>query len=279
MRKLGKYAAWCTPLLAFGAAGQEAMYTEAATMPSPGVVVIRPLINYSEFEEEPGGERQETERVDLTTTVQYGIARAWSVRMEVPLMLEEREYSNGTDESDTGVEDLGVTFKWRVYKNDSAGVNTSRIALLGGASFASGDDKDFSTQTVNPHLGAVYTLVRGRHGFNQELTYRLNTGQDDVDNTGGGRGPDDALLYNTAYLYRIAPAKYSADSTGAWYVTGELNGLYETNGDNEIRLSPGVMFEGWNFAFEVMGQVPIISDLEDRADMRFGVGLGFRWTF
>jgi len=273
----------CATLLALlapaAAMAQEAMYTEAATMPSPHVSVLRPQVNYYRYGSEPDGDRQETERIDLTTSIQYGIARAWSLRMEVPLVMEDRDYKDGTDESDTGLEDLDAMVKWRVYKNDTGGVDTVRIALMGGVFFASGDDKDFSSQTINPHVGAVVTMVRGRHGFNQEFTYRLNTGQDDVDNTGGGKGPDDAFFYNTAYLYRIDPAKYTTESTGAWYVTAELNGLYETNGDNEIRFAPGIMFEGWEFAFELMAQLPFVSDLDERAELDFGVGFGFRWTF
>lgn len=265
--------------IASGAAAQEAMYTEAATMPSPGVSVVRPLLNFSKFGSDPDGQTSETERVELNTTYQYGIARAWSLRMEVPLMFEDRDSKDGTDESDSGVEDLDLTLKWRVYKNDDVGVNTVRVALLGGAAFASGDDKDFSSQTINPHVGAVVTVVRGRHGFNQELTYRLNTGQDDVENTGGGKGPDDAFYYNTAYLYRIAPSEYASDTKGAWYITAELNGLYETNGDNEIRVGPGLMYEAWDFAFELMGQLPVVSDLDERAELDFSIGAGFRFTF
>ena len=95
----------------------------------------------------------------------------------------------------------------------------------------------------------------------------------------GGEGPSDALWFNSAYVYRFYPAAYSSDSNGAWYLTTELNGLYETNGDVELRVSPGIMYEGRRFAFEAMAQLPLWDDVDHRAELDFGFGLGFRLTF
>jgi len=155
----------------------------------------------------------------------------------------------------------------------------ARAALIGGAHIASGDDKDFSTQSVNPYLGAVVTIVRGRHGFNQDVFYHLNTTGSGYDNTEGGMGPADAFRANSAYVFRLFPERFTSQSTGAWYATCELNYLYETNGDQDLRWAPGIMYEGQEFAFEVMVQLPLWDDLSERPELDFAVGVGFRFAF
>lgn len=261
---------------------QEAMYTSAATMPSPGVTILRQQFHFYQFGRTPGHETEKTQFIEWETGVQLGIARDWSVNLDIPVKYQKEWHDPGSSLGDThidrGVEDLDLMFKWRFFKDDSGGINTSRAALLFGAEFPSGDDHDFSSMSVNPHLGVVYTRVIGRHGFNLEARYLLNTGGDNEHNFGGD-SLDDALLYNAAYVYRIFPDRYAADSNGAWYVTAEFNGIYETSGDNEARFAPGVMYEGRRWAFEAMLQLPFISDLDERAELDYGAGFGFRFTF
>lgn len=266
--------AWATPALA-----QEAMYTEAATMPSPHTAVVRSQLHFYRFGDDPKSDTDRTDRIEWNTGVQYGLARAVSLRLDVPVVWENSRSDGGATDHDRGVADLDATLKWRFFKEDTGGVDTLRAALMVGAYFASGDDKDFSSQSVNPHIGAVVTLVRGRHGFNQDLMYQFNTGPSGIDNTEGGIGPADALRYNTSYLFRIVPDRFTSDSTGAWYITAEVNGLYETSGDHEIRWSPGLMYEGQRFAVEFMAQFPLWHDLDERPALEFAVGMGVRVSF
>ncbi len=261
------------------AAAQEAMYTEAATMPSPGVSVVRTQLHFYRFDSDPKSDIERTDKYEWSTSLQYGLARAWSLRLETPLVWETDRLRGGRTDHDHGVSDLDATLKWRFYKQDTGGVDTLRAALMAGAYFASGDDKDFSSQSVNPHIGAVVTLVQGRFGFNLELAYQFNTGPGGIDNTEGGAGTADALRYNSAFLYRIFPNRYTSDSTGAWYATVELNGLYETNGDHDIRWAPGLMYEGQAFALEFMAQLPLWQHLDERPRLDFGFGIGLRVTF
>jgi len=271
------------PLAAAGwivlpAAGQEAMYTEAATMPSPHTGVVREQFHYFKYGSNPGNGDEQTEFFEAMTSIDYGLARGLSLRLDIPAALRRDESATGQEDWDKGVEDLHVQAKYRVYKDDTGGVDTLRIALLGGLYLPSGDDHDFSDNGVDPMLGGVVTKVWGRHGFNQDLIYRLNTGGDEADNFGGD-GPSDALSFDSAYLFRIAPPRYTAESTGAWYVTGEVNGLYETSGDWDIRFSPGLMYEGRTWGFELMMQVPLYEDVTHRSEFQFGMGIGIRLAF
>ncbi len=280
------HARFLSALLALGLAGtaqaQEAMYTQAATMPSPGITIVRPQFFIAEYGFNPVDNSSSTRQYKFNTSVQTGLARGLSLSLDVVPGLERSvDAATGVAKNDKGVDDIDLMLKWRFFKEDSGGIDTLRMAFMGGARVPSGDDRDFSTGNVNPHAGVVVTMVRGRHGFNQDLIYSVNTGSegDGFDNTGGGQGPADALRFNTAYLYRIIPDAFRADSRGAWYVTAELNGIYETNGDIELRWSPGLMYEGYEYAFEVMAQFPIYNDVNQRAELDFEVGIGFRFTF
>ncbi len=276
MRTLLVLAAACAVVPA--ALAQEAMYTEAATMPSPHTYVLRQQFTARQFGSDPGGRTGSTTTYESMTTLQYGLARAWSMTLDLPV--EYRSYLDriGTDSTSVGVPDLSLMFKYRFYKEDSGGVDTVRAAALFGADIASGDSHEFSSGTINPHGGAVLTVVRGRHGFNQDLIFQLNTGGEDGINF-GGEGPSECLRFDTSYLFRIVPDRYTSESVGAWYLTSEVNGLHETNGDTELRWSPGLMYEGRRWGFEVMAQLPLWNDLDNRPELDWGIGVGIRFLF
>ncbi|MGD9688937.1 MAG: hypothetical protein AB7K52_01720 [Phycisphaerales bacterium] len=259
------------------ALAQEAMYTAAATMPSPGTVLVREQFHWYRYDDNPADGSNRTDRYEFLSTLYIGIIRDLSLNVDLPFDVVDRRFpAPGTDDLDSAITRVDFTFKYRFFREDTGGIDTRRAALLFGTALSTDDDDDGIV--ANPHLGAVYTEVFGRHGVNFEIRYTLNTGGDPADNF-GGQGPDDALAYNAAYLYRFFPDAYTSDSTGAWYATLELNGLYETGGDSELRFSPGIMFEGRVFGFEIMGQLPVYQDLDDRPDLEFAVGVGFRLLF
>ena len=81
--------AFCT-LAAAPALAQEAMYTPAATMPSPGVVIVRPQLNFYQYGSNPGDGTDSTQRLEAVTSLQIGLARALSFTIEVPVEFERR---------------------------------------------------------------------------------------------------------------------------------------------------------------------------------------------
>jgi hypothetical protein len=261
--------------LAFAPAAmaQEAMFTQAATMPSPGTGVWRQLVHYSEYSGPHGAESQVLE---VMAAVQFGLARDLSLTLEAPVVWHRMEHGDGTTDRDFGVDELNLMLKWRFYKEDTGGVDTRRAALLLGAEFPSGSG--IADNSVDPYIGAVYTQVWGRHGFNQDAIFRLNTGGASEDNF-GGEGSAEAIFLNTAYLYRIAPAAYTSDTKGSYYLTTELSQIYETNGDYEVRFAPGIMFEGWQWAWEAMVQLPVYEDVDKRPELDWSVGFGIRLSF
>jgi hypothetical protein len=257
---------------------QEAMYTAAATMPSPGTGIVRQQFHFFRYGANPlDPSVEQTDLVESESSFAWGLDRGLALFVDVPVAFE-RESTPGNDDGDVGVEDINAMLKWRFYKHDSGGIDTVRAALMGGAEVASGDSDEFSSGSVNPHIGAVLTIVKGRHGFNQDLLFTWNTGGTREHNLGGD-GPSDAVHFNSAYVYRIWPDQFTSESNGGWYVTAELNNLYETNGDFEVRWSPGLMYEGRRVSWEFMAQFPLYHDLGERAELDFAVGAGVRVSF
>ncbi len=254
---------------------QEAMYTAAATMPSPGVSVVRQQFQYYRLgaSESEGFDR--AEKFEIKNTIQYGLIKDLSITLDAPLEVEKVKPSNADFSETRGtLDELDLTFKYRVYQDDTGGIDTTRIALLAGNRFRL--DGRFSS---DPHAGIVFTQVLGRHGFNAEAHYTFNTGSDPGAPNYGGEGDADALALNLAYVLRISPVEFTPESQSAWYITAEINQIYELNGDYEMRFSPGLMYEGRRWGFEIMAQIPIYSHLNNRGRQQLALGFGWRFIF
>jgi hypothetical protein len=262
--------------LAPAALAQEAMYTQAATTASPNTFILRQMTHFYRFGTNPETGDQRTDKIIIDTSLQIGLARGFSLTVDTPVEIVRTRLPDGSHDSDSGISDVDLTFKYRFYQDDSGGIDTTRIALFGGVKMDTSRRNDFN---ANPHLGIVFTKVIGRHGVNLDTHYTLTTGGDRSDNFFGGEGPADLWAYNAAYLYRLFPDAFAPDSTGAWYLTLELNGQLETNGDHGLLFSPGLMFEGRRWGLELMGRVPVYQAFDQRPELDFGVGVGIRFLF
>jgi hypothetical protein len=268
---------------------QEAIQTDAATQPSVGTFVVRQQVRFTSYKNDPALHENIDSEWESRTSLSYGITPNLSITASLPLLLRDRLVGPATPpERETttfGVGDIPVMLKYRVYRSDTSPVDTIRFSLMGGAELPS-FDRPFSSESVDPIIGAVLTTIRGRHGFNQAVQYKFNTGgavhshpHDRRYGMAPGDGPADALFYDSAYLFRIAPTEYAVDTFAATYAVLELNGVYETNGDNEILLSPGLLYEARTWAGEISFQFPIVQDVDRRPEVRYSIVAGLRFLF
>ncbi|MEX2217547.1 MAG: hypothetical protein WD749_02210 [Phycisphaerales bacterium] len=258
------------------ALAQEATNTPAATQPAEGKLYLRQRVQYFDLGDDPSPKDRDIDKVVATTSLTYGLRRDMSLSLDVPVVYAIEDTAAGT-ERDVGLSDVALTFKYRPVQIDLNPIDSVRFAVFGGLEIPSGDG-DFSSQSLDPFIGGVFTAILGRHGLNQSLSYKLNTGGDRFD-TRAGDGPSNALRYDTAYLFRLAPAQYAADTAAATYLTLELNGLYETSGDNEILLGPGILYEARTFALEAAVGIPVVQEVDERPETSLVVTLGFRVLF
>lgn len=261
------------------AAAQEPINSPAATQPSTGRWVVRDQLQYLEARKHPRTEDRDFRQFTDNISITYGIQSDLSISALLPVKHRRmRDGDTGDRERDFGIGDITTQLKWRIHQHDFGPIDTSRFSLIAGVQIPT-FDRPFSTESVNPMLGGVYTHVQGRHGFNASGVFKFNTGTGTSNNLGGGEGKADALFYDASYLYRVWPAAYTADTLGAWYGVVELNGIYETNGDNELFLSPGIMYEARTWTVEASIKVPVWQELDRRPETRFVVVLGLRLLF
>lgn len=260
------------------ARAQEATNTPAATQPSVGRWYLREKVQYILLRDDPSPEGRDIEKVSASTTLTYGLTRNVSASVELPLVLEfiDRAGRDGAD-TEFGAGDLSLSFKWRPFQKDLNPLDSLRLAFFAGVEAPTGAG-DLGSHSWDPFAGAVFTGILGRHGINQAISYKFNTGGDAF-SASPGDGPADALRYDTAYLFRIKPAEYEAQTTAATYLTLEANGLYETNGDNEILLGVGVLYEARTFAIEAAVGLPVVQEVEKRPETALMLTLGFRMLF
>ena len=264
-------------LASANAEAQEAIFTPAATSPAKGRVALRTQFRYARFENDPTGAGREGDVFSAWTRLSYGITGTLALDVETALSARIAQRSGGADDDARGLHDTRLSLKWRAWQAHSGAINTTRVALIGGVELPTGTG-DLSSHSVDAFAGAVLTLVRGRHGFNQSVIYQLNTGTIQTP-FAPNSGADDALLYDSAYLFRISPASFGSGDEHAWYATLELNGVSETGGDHEILISPGVLYEARRFAVEAAIRLPVYQQLNNRPQREVGLAIGIRWLF
>ena len=261
---------------------QEALNMDSATQPSPGVIYLYERAKHTSYGRSPHADRsgnhtESTDQLRLETNLIAGLTRDLAISAVLPVERREAHLDSGESDTDLGLADPEIIFKYRIYKSDSASLDTLRVVLLGGAEIPSGDG-DFTSGSVDPIIGIAATAIRGRHGFNAATRFKWNTGGD-ADHNLGGDGPSDAWRYDLSYLYRLAPGTWDATSEAALYAAFELNGLYETNGDNEILFSPGLLYEARRWAGEIGARIPISSSVDERPEVDWGFIVGIRFLF
>ncbi len=268
----------CAIVAASSARAQEAMSTEAATQPSTGAFYIKEQLRFTRSTTDPVGLDRDINELRAITSIYYGLDTDLAIGAILPLVYRDIDSPQpGVSDNHFGLDDPTLRLKWRFWRHDTGPIDTARLALIADLELPSGDN-DLSSRSVDAALTLAYTMIRGRHGLSADLGFKVNT-SDDEDGISPGDTSAEALRYDAAYLYRIAPAEYTADTHGAWYIVMEANGLYETSGDNELFLSPGLMYEGRNWALEASVQLPVWQDVEHRPQRDFVVILGLRLFF
>jgi hypothetical protein len=257
---------------------QSPINAPGAMQPSTNTGVFHEMALYRERGADPTmGDLGADEYIALTQ-VAYGLQYNFSLQIDVPVVYSDIQAAMpGDDDDDFNIGDSTLLLKYRVYQNDPAPTETIRFSLIGGLQVPGNSTfrMDSSHDAWDPIVGAVFSTVLGRHGFNASFLYEFYTGGDE----GMGDAFDDSLRFDASYLFRLAPAEYTDESASAWYGVLELNGFYDLNGDQELFISPGVMYEARTFTLDATVMIPVHQDLDYRAESEFLVGIGARISF
>lgn len=244
---------------------QEAIFTRAATQPAAGVLAWRQqfkTMNYSDGSTE----------YSTKSMLSYGVTGNLAIDLQLPLIT-----MNGGSHDQTGLGDLTLLAKTRVWQRHDSAIDTARLGVWGGLTVPVGANV-FTGGGFDPIFGAVYMQVAGRNGFNLAAQYQLTT-DGSWRPMMPGASTADLIRVDGAYLWRIAPVEYSTEEDAAWYLTVEANTYLETNGDRELLLAPGLLYEGTNCALEIGVQLPAAHCVTHRPAQGVGVTIGFRLLF
>lgn len=260
------------------AAAQTPIVAPGAMQPSTGTGVVHFMPMYRRAGEDPLTGQQIADEYALLTQVAYGLAKNVSIQFDVPMVYSDIKMgaaAGGGSDDEFGLADSTALLKWRIYQNDSGPAETMRFSLIGGMQIPGNVDgwNWDASDGWDPIIGAVFSTVRGRHGFNADVLWEFYTGdEDDI-------GKGDSLRADASYLFRISPAQYSSETTGALYAVAELNTFYDTNGDTALFFSPGIMYEARSFTIDATVMIPIYQEVDYRAEIDIAVGIGVRISF
>lgn len=184
----------------------------------------------------------------------YGVTENWAVSLSTHQILN----GHGADGLSFG--NLGISSKYRFYRNDIPG-GVYHAAVLGGADLPTGND-DISPNTTDVFAGLSGAFEGRRWLMFATGRYRLNTNLQNID-----RG--DAFLYDLAVGIRpIKTGYYDPDVVLMAELNGQVFGANKQNntvitGSDGSRLFAG--FGAWityrNWAFKPGIQVPVVDNV------------------
>ena len=257
---------------------QEASFTPAATMPSPGALVAHTMLMGGTYSS-TGPDGVSGYLMEVDTMAMLGVAPGVAVEAMVPAF-------NGTMGSNdpgkriqgTGLGNMEVDVKLRLLKIDFNAIDTLRVSASAGTQIPTGTGV-FGANSVDPFVASALTYINGRHGLGVSARWMFNTGST-FDPAFATQTTADICRTGLSYLYRIEPAEYGHEHREAWYMQVETLGTYETDGSAEWTMGPGILMEGTHFAFEVAVQLPLWMDAApNRSNSNFTAMFGLRFLF
>ena len=258
----------CTAPSVIHAAG---LNTDVALSPPEDGFIIRTQWRYSQLSDDPTPMDRQVNLLVIPTTIVYGITADLTILGTVPVIYRHTDFgSGGGAETDAGVGDIPLLLKYRFYQEDEPGV-TTRWSVIGGLELPTFDD-DFSSDSVDPIIGTVWTHQELDWWVDWDLIYKFNT-------AGGIRG-DDELRGDVAVSLRLAGGE--GDDRGPWglYAIGEINAKYIVDGSSQVFLSPGIQFITPQLILEVGAQLPVHQDMKSpRLETDFTVVGSIRFQF
>lgn len=281
MSRVRTFAAGCTLAIGSTVLAQEAANVVAPTQPPPGGWVVRGSVRATVFDGGSGDVARDGTLLEERFRLALGLASDLSVEANLPIYQSffDRPAPGQADfdRRATGLGDLDLTLKLRILQEDLGPVDTVRVSIYGGTEVPT-STAGFGSRSFDPQVGVTAMGIFGRHGIVQNLAWRFTTASAEEPLLPGDTTAD-VFSFGTAYLYRIAPEEFTVEHRGAWYVTAEAIGTAETNGDVELMLMPGILYEGPRLVFELTVGVPIVQDLRHRPEASFTASIGVRILF
>ncbi len=243
--------------LSGAALAQEPIYMEGATHPGRGQLYLRTQALFTDYRDSSEGD----DRLAMRTKLVYGIRGNLAALVDADL----ERFRFQDDGTTTGLSRLALRLKYRVMQRDLGPLDTWRTSLFAGADLPVGNSR-LAPDHLQPRLGVATTAILGRHGLNGEIAWTRRPGV-----------KPDEFEFHASHLYRIAPARFAADTSGAWYTVAESLNTVTSHGDYQLDLALGILYEARHWAAEAGVRLPLAQD--GPREMRYETIIGIRYLF
>lgn len=154
--------------------------------------------------------------------------------------------------------EASLRLKQRFWQRDTGPIDTWRASVQGGIEWFEGAD-------LSPRLGIVSTTIRGRHGVNAQLDWR------------DGTKPSERFAVNASHLYRIHPARFRPNTSGAWYTMIESLNALSDHASPTPGLAIGLLYEARRWAAEISVKSDDITESSQRTNHQWALGARYLW--
>jgi len=234
---------------------QEPVFMDAATHPGRGQFYSRVQLGFGEYRESG-------------RTVEEGLAvlkLAYGIRPDLALLadVEFRDLDSGLVD-ERGFSQAVLRVKYRFWKRDLGPLDTWRASLFGGVGLPGGN-RAIARKHPFPTLGVATTAILGRHGLNGQLAWA------------GYGGEADEFSVNASHLYRLSPARYTAETRGAWYTMVESLNDMDSHGNSRHDVAVGLLYEARRWAWETSLRLPVARNAP--REIKYQAVMGWRLLF
>ena len=244
--------------------------TDVALTPPKGGTIVRAQARQVRLRNDPTALGREIDLYLGTATAVYGVSERLAVFGTLRLLRRDVDFAMGGGSGDTGFADIPLLVKYRFFQKDEPGV-TTRWAVIGGLEIPTFDNV-FSSDSVDPVIGMVWTHQERKWWIDWDLLYKFNTA--------GGLAGDDELRADVAYSLRLSYGATKKRVPWALYAVAEINARYLTDGSYEVLGSPGLQYITPRFIVEAGVQLPIGQDFQaPRLETGLVVVLSLRFQF
>ena len=239
--------------------GNTGINFQTSLAPGEGQYVYRTQLRFLQSNSSPGPADVNVNELANLHVLVYGLSEDLTLFGVVPLLkrdgTERPAVPAGafTEFDDFGVADMQFFGKYRFWTKDEPGA-TTRWSVFGGLEMPT-YDKNFSSDSWDPFIGAVRTFQSLDWGLDYDLGWKYNTGKDVF--------RYDELFYDLAYTYVLLRGQTLEEEFWQLQSVFELNGSYLTDGSHLLFAAPGFQLVRQRIIVEASLQLPVIRDLKN----------------
>ncbi len=252
---------------------------DAGLTPAEGRWILRSQVRYMKRDNHPAEPRQEMRALMFPVVVAYGLRSDLMIMIRQTIR-ETRMQMAGQSTSNTGLTDLFVLGKYRLYRVNTPGY-TLGVAPTVGIEIPSGQE-GFSSDTWDLRLGCFVSGRVGTWGLDVNGAWLWNgmagSGSSDID-------PGDELTLEIALANQISLASDASVTLGPVIESSYLRvssdsrdgRTVDNTGESVLLLSPGLKLTWSSLIVEGLVLLPVWQDQEGlQTERKPGFLIGFR---